>query len=143
MEAFLPYLPFIMILVAGTFIAIFRQINNPDFFLVLVIILMFSLYPVKAKAADLPPVGVYQFTYNSCPVEGKGKFVVFGFLFDDNGDPITTESGEPSKAAGCYDYVGDKIVINWAFDNNGKLGWTKQEIPKKDMKKINSKEVAI
>ena len=142
MEAFLPYLPFTLIIIAATVVAMLNKINNPLYFIVFAFLLS-AVYPNKAKAADLPPVGVYQFTYNSCPVQGKGKFVVFGFLFDDNGDPITTESGEPSKAAGCYDYVGDKIVINWAFDNNGKLGWTKQEIPKKDMKKINSKEVAI
>lgn len=142
MEAFLPYLPFTLIIIAATVVAMLNKINNPLYFIVFAFLLS-SVYPNKAKAADLPPVGVYQFTYNTCPVQGKGKFVVFGFLFDDNGDPITTESGEPSKAAGCYDYVGDKIVINWAFDNNGKLGWTKQEIPKKDMKKINSKEVAI
>jgi len=142
MEAFLPYLPFTLIIIAATVVAMLNKINNPLYFIVFAFLLS-AVYPNKAKAADLPPVGIYQFTYNSCPVEGKGKFVVFGFLFDDDGDPITTESGEPSKAAGCYDYVGDKIVINWAFDNNGKLGWTKQEIPKKDMKKINSKEVAI
>ena len=141
MEAFLPYLPFTLTIIAATLVAIMKKIDAPIYFIV-VAFLLAAIYPNKAKAEEPEAIGVFEFTYYECPDKDKGRFVVFWLsLYDKNEQDMQDELVR--KVSGCYDYVGDDIIINWALNYNDKLIWIQQKIPKKDMKKINSREVAI